>query len=61
MAVVSRHEAEQSFHHLCDLLQELDLPINQDKPIYPTECLTVLSVEIDIQTNTMLIEQDLYR
>ena len=51
--IATRHEAEQSFNQICDLLKELGLPINQNKLTSPTKCLTVLSTEIDIQANTM--------
>ena len=56
MAVVTRYEAEQYFEKLCGLLQELGLPINQDKLTPPTKCLTVLGIEIEIQANTMRID-----
>ena len=48
MAVARWHEVEQHFDQLCDLLKELGLPINQDKPTFPTRRLIVLGIEIDI-------------
>ena len=55
VAVATRYEADQYFDRLCDLLQDLGLPINQDKLTPPTKCLTVLGIQIDIQANTMRI------
>ena len=52
VAVATWHEVEQYFNQLCDLLQELGLPMNLDKVTSPTKCLTFLGIEIDIQANT---------
>ena len=56
VAVATRYEADQYFDRLCDLLQDLGWPINQDKLTPPTKCLTVLGIQIDIQANTMRID-----
>ena len=56
VAVATRYEAKQYFEKLCDLLQELGLPIIQDKLTPPTKSLTVLGIQIDIQANTMRID-----
>ena len=58
VVVATRHEAEQYFNQLCDLLKELSLPINQENLPLPTKRLTVLGTEIDIQANTMRIQSN---
>ena len=55
VVVATWYEAGQYFEELCDLLQELGLPINQDKLTPPTKCAHVLGIEIDIQANTMRV------
>ena len=56
LVVATWYEVEQYFKQLCDLLQELGLPMNLDKVTSPTKRLTVLGIEINIQAKTMCIE-----
>ena len=56
--VTSKLKDTEQFVDLCDLLQELGLPLNKSKVTLPTKRLTCLSIDIDITNNTMSIAQD---
>ena len=58
IAVVPKSKAHTAFYRLCDLLNELGLPINSDKLIPPTKRLTCLGIEFNIENNTMSISKD---
>ena len=58
IAVVPRSEADNIFHRLCTLLNELGLPINHDKLTPPTKGLECLGIYIDIDNNTMSISEE---
>ena len=55
---MSKLKATEPFSTLCDLLQELGLPLNKNKVTPPTKKLTCLGIDIDIDNNTMSIAQD---
>ena len=50
--------ADSHFEDLHDLIADLGLPINPDKKIAPTRRLTCLGISIDLDTNTLSIEQN---
>ena len=50
--------ADSHFEDLHDLITELGLPINSDKKIAPTRRLTCLGISIDLDANTLSIEQN---
>ena len=50
--------ADSHFEDLHDLITELGLPINPDKKIAPTRRLTCLGISIDLDANTLSIEQN---
>ena len=56
--VTSELKATEQFGLLCDLLQELGLPLNANKVTPPTKRLTCLGIDIDIENNTIGIAQD---
>ena len=56
--VSSKHKALTEFTLLCDLLNELGLPMNESKLTPPTKELTCLGININIDTNTMSIAED---
>ena len=58
IAVVPKSKAHAAFHKLCDVLNELGLPINYDKLTPPTKCLTCLGIDFNIESNTMSISKD---
>ena len=58
IVVSSKHKASTEFTLLCDLLDELGLPINASKLTPPTKQLTCLGIDINIDTNTMSIAED---
>ena len=58
IVVTMKLKATEQFSTLCDLLQELGLPLNIDKVTPPTRSLTYLGIHIDIDNNTMSIAQD---
>ena len=58
IVVTSKLKATKQFSLLCDLLQELGLPLNENKVTPPTKKLTCLGIDIDIDSNTMSITQD---
>ena len=53
--VVPKSKAHADFHRLCDLLNELGLPISHGNLIPPTKRLTCLGIEFNIENNTMSI------
>ena len=61
IAVVPRSMADSIFQRLCLLLNELGLPINQDKLTPPTKGLECLGIYIDIDKNTMSISEEKLR
>ena len=50
-------KAQQAFDTLTDLLQELGLPMNNDKRSSSTRALTCLGICIDLNTHTMSIDK----
>ena len=58
VVVVPKSKAHTAFQRLCDLLNELGLPINGNKLTPPTKCLTYLGIEFNIESNTMSISKD---
>ena len=58
IVVTSKSEAFDQFTMLCDLLQELGLPMNGDKLTPPSKRITCLGIDIDISNNTRSIAQD---
>ena len=58
IAVLPKSKAHAAFHRLCDLLNELGLPINCDKLTPPTKRLTCLGIEFNIENNTMSISKE---
>ena len=58
IAVVPKSMAHAAFTRLCDVLNELGLPINHDKLTPPTKALTCLGIEFNIENNTMSIAED---
>ena len=58
IAVVPKHKANHAFQRLCEVLNELGLPINRDKLTPPTKCLTCLGIDFDIENNIMSISKD---
>ena len=58
IGVVPKSKAEGVFKRMCALLHELSLPINQNKLTAPTERLTYLGIDIDIENNTLSISED---
>ena len=58
ITVTSKDKASQEFTSLCDLLNELGLPINESKLTPPTKSLTCLGIDINIDDNTMSISQE---
>ena len=55
--VNSKSKAQQAFDTLTDLLQELGLPMNNDKRSPPTRTLTCLGICIDLENNTVSIDK----
>ena len=51
-------KAKKAFDTLTDLLQELGLPMNDDKRTPPTRALTCLGIHIDLNKNTLSIDRD---
>ena len=51
-----KSKAQQAFDTLTDLLQELGLPMNNDKRTPPTRTLTCLGICLDLNTNTLSID-----
>ena len=64
VAVLPKYKADEAFDRLCLLLQELGLPLNDEKLTPPTKFLTYLGITIDINNNTLAINneklQDIY-
>ena len=58
IAVVPKSKADAAFHRVCELLNELGLPVNIDKLTAPTKRLTCLGIDFDIESNTMCISND---
>ena len=58
IAVAPRAKADHNFQRLCALLNELGLPINHDKLTPPNKSLSCLSINIDINHNTMSISEE---
>ena len=58
IAVVPKHKANHAFGRLCEVLNELGLPINRDKLTPPTKRLTCLGIGFDIENNIMSISKD---
>ena len=54
--VTEKNIADQAFHTLFNLLQELGLSMNEDKRTPPTHKLTCLGITIDIHANTLSID-----
>ena len=57
IVVTAKLKATEQFSMLCDLLQELGLPMNKNVTP-PTTKLTCLGIDIDIDNNTMSIAKD---
>ena len=57
IAVIPKDKAHFAFETLCQVLHELRLPINAAK-VAPTRCLTCLGIEINIDNNTLRIQED---
>ena len=53
-----KSKAKQAFDTLTDLLQELGLPMNDDKRTPPTRTLTCLGICINLDTNTLSIDAE---
>ena len=58
IAVLPKAKADGKFQFVCNLLHELELPLNRDKLTPPTKCLTFLGIDIDIEKNIMSIAED---
>ena len=58
IAVVPKHKANHAFRRLCEVLNELGLPINRDKLTPPTKHLTCLGIDFDIENNIISISKD---
>ena len=58
IVVTSKSKASEQFAMLCDLLDELSLPMNKDKLTPPSKRITCLGIDIDIDNNTMSIARD---
>ena len=58
IVVTSKSKASEQFAMLCDLLDELGLPMNKDKLTPPSKRITCLGIDIDIENNTMSIAQN---
>ena len=58
IVVTSKSKASEQFTMLCDLLDELGLPMNKNKLTPPSKRITCLGIDIDIDNNTMSIAQD---
>ena len=53
-----KSKAKEAFDTLTDLLQELGLPMNDDKRTPPTRTLTCLGICINLDTNTLSIDAE---
>ena len=58
VAVLPKIKADVAFDKLCSLLQELGLPLNIAKLTPPTKRLTYLGIDIDLDSNTMAINEE---
>ena len=56
-----KSKAKQAFDTLTDLLQELGLPMNNDKRTPPTRTLICLGICINLDTNTLSIDAEKIR
>ena len=54
--VTEKNVANQAFHTLYNIFQELGLPMNEDKRMPPTHKLTCLGITIDLHNNTLSID-----
>ena len=54
--VTEKNIANQAFHILFNLFEELGLPMNRDKRTTPTHKLTCLGITIDLHENTLSID-----
>ena len=58
IVVAPRAKDDHIFQCSCALLDELGLPINQDKLTSPTKSFSCLGIHIDIDSNKMSISQE---
>ena len=56
LVVAERHSAIQFYNRLSNLFIELELPINLDKKTPPVKLLTCLGISINIEANTLSID-----
>ena len=56
LVVAERHRAEKFYNRLSDLFTELGLPMNLDKKTPPAKCLSCLGISINIEANTLSID-----
>ena len=56
LVVAERHMAEKFYNRLSELFTELGLPMNLDKKTPPAKCLTCLGISINIEANTLSID-----
>ena len=58
LVVAKRHMAQKFYDRLSDLFIELGLPMNIEKRTPPSKILTCLGISINMETNTLSIDQD---
>ena len=58
LVVAEHHMAQKFYNRLSDLFIELGLPINMEKRTPPSKILTCLGISINIETNTLSIDQE---
>ena len=61
VVVAPRNKADEFFHALVSLLQELGLPMNPGKKTPPSEVITCLGIQIDIPKATISIDPEKLR
>ena len=56
--VAERHMVQKFYNRLAELFIELGLPMNIEKKTPPSKILTCLGISINIETNTLSIDQE---
>ena len=58
ICIMERDKADLAYSFLLELLSKLGLPVNKKKLVPPSKVLTCLDIDIDLNNNTLSIEEN---
>ena len=54
-AAFERPDADMKFNTMCNLMQELGLPLNPDKVNWPAEALDIMGITVNVRDRSLAI------